>query len=493
MSFSTYLMNISNISARHLELVRMIAVLFLLVQPLFGYDFSLKLAGPQTATPGFPLYLQIQTSLTEGERMWVNYESEPFEWSLVGRNTNPAWGNSTYSPVSVRLRLEIPADARPGAYTVRVTAESGGVVHTASMLIDVEIPETFVRVNSNATSSADIQGWRERMIQYGSGHCDEQLIKTKGTWEGNIWYYDGDRVYQQIAEFLGDKQWLACAGYSRAVYRDYVLSTEGRVQGYRVFPHGLAMEGSSLSRTAVELLSKSSAFAANAGGITADLSRETAYLVSTYLRTGDHNRGLAVSFALGHLDQWSRGIPYQPFMVGLTMESLIEAYEATGDPRIPSAIKKMLDQMWEEAWVAGDAAFVYWTPGSKGTADLNMLIAPAYAWFYRLTGDAAYLQRGDKVFNGGVAGAWLAGGKQFSQNYRWSFKYVEWATGGSPPPTPTVTPTVTPTPTTNTATGAKGKTYGNKGRYASPRAIESSRRGGVADGVDPRDNRSRRR
>jgi hypothetical protein len=92
-----------------------------------------------------------------------------------------------------------------------------------------------------------------------------------------------------------------------------------------------------------------------------------------------------------------------------------------------------------------------------------MLIAPAYAWFYNLTGDVSYLQKGDQIFNGGVAGAWLGGGKQFSQNYRWSFQYVEWAGAGfkpAPIPTPTPTPMPTPTPTPTpkpspTATGAK--------------------------------------
>ena len=140
---------------------------------------------------------------------------------------------------------------------------------------------------------------------------------------------------------------------------------------------------------------------------------------------------LATSFALGHLDQWVRGKPYQPFMVGLTMAALIEAYEASGDVRIPPALQKMLDRMWDEAWSRESAAFSYRSDGSAPAADLNMLIAPAYAWFYRISGEGAYLERGDQIFNGGVARAWLAGGKQFSQNYRWSFDYLKWAGPGN--------------------------------------------------------------
>ena len=47
---------------------------------------------------------------------------------------------------------------------------------------------------------------------------------------------------------------------------------------------------------------------------------------------------------------------------------------------------------------------------------------------YLQTGDTVYRDRGDKAFAGGVRGAWLGGGKPFSQNYRWSFDYVTWRT-----------------------------------------------------------------
>ncbi len=64
--------------------------------------------------------------------------------------------------------------------------------------------------------------------------------------------------------------------------------------------------------------------------------------------------------------------------------------------------------------------------GTQPAWELNMLIAPVYAWLYHQTGDATYRTRGDDVFRGGVVGAWLDGAKQFNQNYRWSFAYVAW-------------------------------------------------------------------
>jgi hypothetical protein len=65
-------------------------------------------------------------------------------------------------------------------------------------------------------------------------------------------------------------------------------------------------------------------------------------------------------------------------------------------------------------------------PAKPGAPDLNLLIAPAYAWLYSRTGDTTYRDRGDQIFAGGVKGAWLDGSKVFNQNYMWSFDYVKW-------------------------------------------------------------------
>jgi hypothetical protein len=58
-----------------------------------------------------------------------------------------------------------------------------------------------------------------------------------------------------------------------------------------------------------------------------------------------------------------------------------------------------------------------------------MLIAPMYAWLYRVTGDIKYIQEGDQIWRGGVERAWLSNGKQFNQNYRMSFLYLKYRNG----------------------------------------------------------------
>ena len=39
----------------------------------------------------------------------------------------------------------------------------------------------------------------------------DQILQLT-TWEGNVWYYDGIRVYYLIADYTGDPSWEKCAG-----------------------------------------------------------------------------------------------------------------------------------------------------------------------------------------------------------------------------------------------------------------------------------------
>ena len=132
---------------------------------------------------------------------------------------------------------------------------------------------------------------------------------NKGLWEGNVWYYDGIRVYYQIADYTGGDSWNACAGYVKNVYRPYVLDNNGANPGWRLFPHGLYEDylrtGAEDSRDAGILMSQNSAYASKGGGVNPALVRETAYLIRAYriaqlLGATEHeNYAPAVDFALG--------------------------------------------------------------------------------------------------------------------------------------------------------------------------------------------------
>ena len=195
------------------------------------------------------------------------------------------------------------------------------------------------------------------------------------------------------------------------------------------------------SKEAAILLSKNTPYAAVGGGVGEESSRETAYCIHAYLvaeALGEPRHSKleqAVEHALGHIDQWfvqNVSKNWAPFMFGLTCEALISYHDQVKkDARILPAIKMGLDECWKRAWIGKQQAFFYRADNPTEAAPaLNLLVAPAFAWVYLQTGDIQYRDRGDQVFAGGVRRAGLEGGKQFSQNYRWSFDYVKWRTEG---------------------------------------------------------------
>lgn len=298
--------------------------------------------------------------------------------------------------------------------------------------------------------------WEANMLSYGRQHAD-WLAAHKDDESIDMpleaTYYDAARVFYQIVDYTGDPSWLVAARDAVHVYRDrYVLPNNGGVTGFWLFARGLAEDfrhtGDTASRDAVLLLSQNAAFGGDltAPEWTVDFtrSRETAYNLMAELEAeslGAPHRArtdLLADQALGHIDQWTdpvrvRGEDFyvQPFMVGLTCEALIGYEAATGDARVLPKIEQALDWLWVHCWLPSPMAFVYidvWTSfgGPYAAPDLNLLIAPAYAWVYHRTGDVTYRDRADAIFSGGVASASLYIPKQFNQNYRWSFACVEW-------------------------------------------------------------------
>lgn len=304
-------------------------------------------------------------------------------------------------------------------------------------------------------AAGDLQRWEADLMNYGKRYCNSNDIKAQQTWEGGVWYYDGARIYYETSDFTGDAQWDACAEYVLETYRPYVVDNQGRIPGWRVFPHGLFQNykrtGNSSSREAVLLLAHNSAYAAQAGGADPELSRETAYLIHAYLfaeQLGANDveplRKRAVDNALGHLRAWTadESTEYvKPFMVALTIEALIHLRDDYPDERVLPAVSHAANWLWRNAWRQENGAFPYivcrhdarnaecQTNRNEMAPDLNLLVAPAYAWLYFQTGDEEQARRADAVFAGGVRGADLNSGKRFSQNYRWSFNYLRWRYG----------------------------------------------------------------
>ncbi len=167
-----------------------------------------------------------------------------------------------------------------------------------------------------------------------------------------------------------------------------------------------------------------------------------------------------------------------PFMVGLAVETAIHYYDMTvmeGHPdyRVPPVVKRALDALWRDYYAPATHTLRYtrWdVPAIENWNVLNNLVAPGYAWYWNLTGDAASLSRGDDLFQHEFdqPEEFNLSGKQFSQIYKWSFDYVRWRSGiesstvmpennpfGGPYPDtepPIETQVATPTITDTTAT-----------------------------------------
>lgn len=171
-----------------------------------------------------------------------------------------------------------------------------------------------------------------------------------------------------------------------------------------------------------------------------------------------------VDFAFGHFDQWfitentnDNSLYVKPFMVGLTAKSLIRYVESTSDTlddlRLKGVLQSGLEEMWNEAWIPEGKVFKYidripsslvrldgygktidpskmpseftYLLNPNEGKDLNLVIAPAYEWVYSRTGDERFLEQADEIFKGGVERSFIGANKQFSENYFWSFDYVE--------------------------------------------------------------------
>src|ERR1051326_5446530 len=81
---------------------------------------------------------------------------------------------------------------------------------------------------AQAAAPAPVKQWEDQMAQYGKQHC------------GADYYYDGARVYYQIAEYTKDPSWTKCAEQAVAAYRDqYLVPNKFAAAGWMIFPRGL--------------------------------------------------------------------------------------------------------------------------------------------------------------------------------------------------------------------------------------------------------------
>lgn len=364
-----------------------------------------------------------------------------------------------------------------------VACKSQGGTETAALT------ETFL---SSAVADESVATWEDNMVRYGTelGESLDPQGDNKGYAET---YYDAAWVFYQIADYTGQKDpWEKYAGWAVETYLDY-LEPSYTKPGYWLFSHGLRENLQRGGVVTVGQLIKIRDLPAFSNppwdwnqdgyddGKYESVSREIAYNLQNHINA--EKAGLPrdggeiekprpqyyVEYMEAHLNEWRtqtyldpKGGRFAPFMFGLTAHALIEFYEweqLNGrDPNAywpgevwPTIVDALADvaywafndakvasgaQAGKRMWVEdvdghGNGAFRYEDINTAAPApDLNMLIAPLYAWLYQQTGDVDYRNMGDVIFSGGVAGAFLDSGKQFNQNYRLSFSYLKWREAG---------------------------------------------------------------
>jgi len=320
------------------------------------------------------------------------------------------------------------------------------------------------------------------MKTYGTQQCNTIKSQTGEAKLGST-YYDLESTAYRIAAYTGSTSWNACANEAEIGYRDgYVEQAAadgggyGALPGYWLFTDGLRkdfeLNADARSKEAVNQIALHGSYCRDDTPIewsaSASYIREDSYCINSFLDAealGFAHRARADTMLTQLLDQIDatitgrykaeqdadvpdtcKGKDYaQPFYMGLAMKTLIEWNSVRPDGRIQPAVKRLADFMWDKLrWQPVSATqggrFVYSqcsaAPGSPFTAqpdagpadDLNLLIAPGYAWLYSKTGDPVYRDRGDQIWTVGVKDATQNGlnSKQFNQNYMWSFDYVKY-------------------------------------------------------------------
>lgn len=287
--------------------------------------------------------------------------------------------------------------------------------------------------------------------------------------EALIWYYDGIFIFHQIAEYTKDNKWLEVSAKCRRFYRDsYAINCKKySVDGWRNFTRGLYYDWTVLNEdtsknTAIEI-AKQSKFSqlVHASKVrqwdkNVDVSREVAYCINAWHVARDlgasefAGRDPYLDTAYSHLDIWKdyltkypnasypgeQSAKYQPFMFALTAEALIRVYERKDTSADDKA--KILEKIYDLAKLTYDKLYNDQNHGFMANTgnpksfwgSIDLLTVPLYGWLWHVSGEQYFLDAGDRIWKNWVDFGWSEiagwGGKQFSQNYHWSFDYVRW-------------------------------------------------------------------
>jgi hypothetical protein len=434
-------------------------------------DYQISIEGPKVVFAGYDLYLTLRSTQISGPAgtslMLVGPDGlhNTVSYFPICRVTNPDASDTDrclidsatrlpylYRMVDNRqertiLRLRTTAQTMLGEHSFTFKTRAGNVERMASFKFTVQALSPLS--TQQVVSAPPIPGlakWENTMATLGQKWCNPTEAMSFG-YEAQVWYYDGGRVYLQLADYTNTPAFDACAQNILKQYRDELLKRSGSIQQWRAFGHGLLMNyqrtADASSKEAVLLMARNAPYAGKGGTVHPSFIRETAYVVQNFVKaeqlTGVRSPLLprAVDLLIGQVNQLvnpEANTLHQLFYDGLALESLIHYHDLTKDERIPVIVDRFLEWIWKNARDPQTGTKLVYNPLALPQAYntvANNMVAPAWAWLWRLTGNDLYRERGDILFAHALDDSIDYSGKIFAQNFRWSMDYVRFRRGGS--------------------------------------------------------------
>lgn len=269
-----------------------------------------------------------------------------------------------------------------------------------------------------------------------------------------VWFYN-DETFFKIAKYTGDPSWANCGIFIAKEMRDkFLFQGPNSIQSIFYFPWALVAayrwtHDASYKEAVIRIADsgndyfgwvEDAAMRENAFAFERRLARLEVTGEPDYTLPGYADAALAQLY-INATDSAERSFN-EPFMLGLVMRPLIRWYMISHDQRVPYVVKLTLDKLWNDWYDKRAHHFFYNTepPGPRCNTDcrkytlstLNNLVAPAYAWYWRLTGDNTFMVRGDDLFAHVWDDSSPYNAKEWSQGYYWSWDFVEWREGKKP-------------------------------------------------------------